>query len=180
MKIIKLEENEEVIKIVRKHWLPMVFSLVVSIFVAIAPIVFFVLLKKIIFSNITLQNLYVLVFFYLIYLIFVWISIFISWINYYLDIWVLTNKKIVDIEQIGLFSRKVSSIRLDRIQDVKIEVLGLINTFLKIGNIRVQTAAQGEDFIIKTASNPEQIKQSIMKAYTEEEEKTKTVKIEKK
>lgn len=179
MKIINLEENEEIIKVIRKHWLPMALSLVVGFLVAIAPIVFFIILKNILFSDLTLQNLYVLIFIYFIFLIFVWISIFVAWINYYLDIWVLTNKKIVDIEQIGLFSRKISSIRLDKIQDVQIEVLGIVDTFFKIGNIKVQTAANNENFIIKTASNPEQIKQLIMRTYTEETEKTKFVKIEK-
>lgn len=179
MKIIKLEENEEIIKVIRKHWLPMVFSIIISFFVAIIPVFIFALLKNALFSDLTLHNLYIIIFFYIIYLIFVWISIFVSWINYYLDIWVLTNKKLIDIEQIGLFSRKVSSIRLDRIQDVEIEVLGIVDTFLKKGNIRVQTAANNEDFIIRSASNPEQIKQLIMKTYTEETEKAKFVKIEK-
>lgn len=178
MKIIELEENEQIIRIIRKHWLPMFFSLFITFVIAIAPIIFFVILKKIIFADLTAHNLFILIFLYFVYLIFVWISIFISWINYYLDIWILTNKRIIDIEQISLFSRKTSSIRLDRIQNVQIEVLGIIDTFFKIGNIKVQTAADNKDFVIRTASNPERIKELIMKTYTSEAEKTQFVKIE--
>jgi len=177
--IIKLEVNEVVLKVIRKHWLPMLFEVIITLVVAMIPIIFYALLKNTFFSDLTLQNLYICLFLYFTFLIFIWVSLFISWIDYYLDIWILTNKRIVDVEQLSLFSRKVSSIRLDRIQDVQVEVIGIVNTFLKIGNIRVMTAAESNDLVIRTAGNPELVKEEIMRAYHKEEEEIQVVKIEK-
>ena len=41
-----------------------------------------------------------------------------AWLDYYLDIWVITDERIVNIEQKGLFSREISTQQLYRIQDV--------------------------------------------------------------
>jgi hypothetical protein len=103
---------------------------------------------------------------------------FINWLNYYLDIWIITDKRIVNIEQKRLFSREISSLRLDNIQDVKIEMHGIINTLFKIGNMQVQTSSPEIEFILPQAINPENVKHIIMEAHNREIEKVKTVKIQ--
>ena len=47
---------------------------------------------------------------------------FARFIDFYLDLWVITNDRIVDVEQFGLFSRTVSELDLFRIQDVTTDV----------------------------------------------------------
>src|SRR3989338_4311519 len=47
-----------------------------------------------------------------------------TWVDYYLDVWILSTKRIVNIEQRGLFSRVVSELLLDKVQDVTVEVHG--------------------------------------------------------
>lgn len=173
-----LEENEKILLIVRKHWLAMVFELFFSLLLAVLPLVLFAVFKFTLFSELTLKNIYLLLFFYTIFLIFVWVFLFVSWINYYLDIWVVTNKRLVDVDQKSLFSRDIANLRLDRIQDIKIEVLGIINTLFKIGNIYVQTASAKNEFTIRQAGNPETVKQVIMEAYDSYEEKAKLVKLQ--
>jgi len=75
-----------------------------------------------------------------VYVLVIFFTAFTRWIDYYLDIWIITDKRIVDIEQKGLFRREVSEFSLDRIQDVTSETPNFIATILKYGNIRVQTA----------------------------------------
>jgi hypothetical protein len=87
---------------------------------------------------------------------------FIIWIDYYFDVWIVTNERIVNIEQKGLFSRGISELELENIQDITVEVLGIIPTFLNYGNLYVQTAAEKERFIFKHVPDPYAIKDLIM------------------
>lgn len=160
--MIKLEENEKVVKVFRKHWLILFIELFLLILAGIAPLFLFSLLRNNILFDLTVKNIYFLNFLYIIFLIILWILGNILWLNYYLDMWLLTNKRLINIEQKSLFAREISSLNLDRIQDITIEILGLINTLLKIGNVHVQTASAQKEFTIDHASNPHQVKQEII------------------
>jgi uncharacterized membrane protein YdbT with pleckstrin-like domain len=89
----------------------------------------------------------------------------VTWTNYYFDLWIVTNKRIIDVEQKGLFRREVSSLRLDNIQNIVIDMNGIMPTLLRYGNVHVHTAgASHEIFIIRTANDPEHIKNIITEA----------------
>ena len=85
-----------------------------------------------------------------------------AWLDYYLDIWVITDERIVNIEQKGLFSREISTQRLYRIQDVTAEVKGVIATFFHFGNVYVQTAGEEQRFIFKQIPDPYHVTKKIM------------------
>jgi len=95
------------------------------------------------------------------YFLFVIFLAFRLWIDYYLDMWILTDKRLIDIEQTGLFQREVSEIPLFRIQDMTVSISGFLATFLKFGTIAVQTAGE-KDFHIRDISKVYEIKDLIM------------------
>jgi uncharacterized membrane protein YdbT with pleckstrin-like domain len=176
--MLNLEKDEKVIRVVRKHWFAIVIQMAVSVILIFAPIIFFGIFESFIAINPTTKNLFLFLFIYVVFLIFVWIFIFVSWLDYYLDVWVITNKRIIDIDQQGLFNREIASLRLDNVQDIKIEVFGIINTLLKIGNLHVQTASPNKEFILYQANRPEEVKRLIMHANKIETEKVQVVKIQ--
>jgi len=92
----------------------------------------------------------------------IWIFFFLIWIDYYLDVWIITDLRIVNIEQKGLFHRSVSELELSRIQDITTEVVGIIPTFLNYGDVFVQTAAETERFLFRQVPDPYTIKDQIM------------------
>ena len=92
----------------------------------------------------------------------IWIYSFLIWVDYYYDIWIITSERIVNIEQKGMFSRKVSEVRYAKIQDVSVEVLGFLPTVINFGDVQVQTAGEEENFIFRTVSDPYGIKNLIM------------------
>ena len=104
---------------------------------------------------------------YLGFLIVLWIGFFIEWTDFMLDTWILTNERLVDVEQIALFSRRVSTLSLDRIQDITIEESGLIETFFFFVNVLIQTASEIEQFKVIGAKNPVIMKDMIQQAYRE-------------
>jgi uncharacterized membrane protein YdbT with pleckstrin-like domain len=96
------------------------------------------------------------------FFIFIWLFFFITWIDYYFDVWIVTNERIVNINQKGLFSREVSELEMEKIQDITVEVLGVIPTFFNYGNLYIQTAGETERFIFARVPNPYAIKDLIM------------------
>ncbi|MFO0764824.1 MAG: PH domain-containing protein [Patescibacteria group bacterium] len=81
-----------------------------------------------------------------------WLMLFLNFLDYYLDMWIVTTKRILNIEQTGLFSRTVSEIRLHRVQDVTSSVKGFWATLFDYGQLDVQTA--GEKLIISFEEIP--------------------------
>lgn len=93
----------------------------------------------------------------------VWWSVaFAVWTDYYLDTWQVTQRRIIDTEQRGFFSREVSSFRLDRIQDVTTEVSGIIPTLLDYGVVHVQTAGENRRFTLPDAPHPAELKEYVL------------------
>jgi uncharacterized membrane protein YdbT with pleckstrin-like domain len=88
-----------------------------------------------------------------------------SWTSYYLDLWILTDRRIIVIDQLGYFNRKVSNFRLERLQDINVSIAGLIPTLLNYGTIRAQTASASENnFISYNLPDPRGLQSQIQAA----------------
>ncbi|OHA48731.1 MAG: hypothetical protein A2806_01235 [Candidatus Terrybacteria bacterium RIFCSPHIGHO2_01_FULL_48_17] len=94
----------------------------------------------------------------------VWLWLFAGMINYYYDVFIITNERIVHIEQKGMFNRTVAELNLSRLQDVTIEQRGLVETLLHFGTIRAQTAGELNVFTFEQVDRPEVVKEIIARA----------------
>jgi len=162
--MITLAEGERVVYEIRRHWyVLLVESILLVVFFFVPWVIFF----GIDISGFTFEggegSLFT--FMSLAWLFFIWIGFMIVWTNYYLDVWIVTNKRILDIEQHSLFSRDLSEFRLDRIQDITIEVKGILPTLLHFGDIHVQTAGEAREFIIKGVPHPYKIRDILVKEH---------------
>ncbi len=75
----------------------------------------------------------------------------------------MTNLRIVEIDQRAYFNREVSSVLLNRVQDVTTTVVGVIPSLLSIGAIKVQSAGADVDLLMKGIPRPEQMRDLILK-----------------
>lgn len=159
--------GEEIILVVRRHWFDIVSQLFMIFFlvlILIGSIIYIPLLFPVLGTDsfnglfIFLENLFAMV---------IWILFFLIWIDYYFDVWIITNRRVVNVEQKGLFSRNVSELELENIQDITTEVHGVIPTFLNYGDVFIQTAAEKERFIFKKVSDPYRIKDVLMNLHKE-------------
>ncbi len=163
MKIVTLDSDEKILKKVRRHWFIMFKATFGAVLMAIIPFVLWQVLVYVDFvKNIPLEIKEIVLFVYIMYLVFIWISYFIIWTDYYLDIWLITNKRVIDVEQLGLFRREVISLRYDRIQDVTVITNGIIQTVLHFGKIHLQTAGERRKIILRDAPYPEEVKRAIL------------------
>lgn len=97
------------------------------------------------------------------YLFFIWLLFFFSLVDYFLDIWIVTNQRIIDVRQQGFFSRSSSELRLNNIQDISSEIRGFLPTMLKYGNVIVETAGNQDKLFFEQVASPEQVRDLLMK-----------------
>src|SRR3989344_2293820 len=146
--MIHLSRNEEVLMVLHRHWIAIVWKFLLGAVLLALPI-----LAAPYFPAAGLAagvSQVIIWFFVLIYLMIVALIIFIFWIDYYLDIWIITSDRIIDVEQRGLFNRSVSEFMLDKVQDITVEIPNMAATLLKYGNIIIQTAGE-QSFRIEQA-----------------------------
>jgi len=168
--MIQLESKEVIIYTARKHWFIFLIEIIFVLAAAVVPalIIYFVLETGI-------TNL--IIFLYLIWLLILWIVMTLIWTDYYLDVWYITNQRIIDVEQRGLFNRKISTFRLDMIQDTTIEVPGILATLIGYGDIHIQTAGQDEKFTLRGVNNPARVNQIITAEYSRARDALREVRI---
>lgn len=159
--MVELQSGEKIIRVYRPHWF--VFFLAVGKIAALMAVIFaapfsfraylpglysgreeFVFMGAVLATEI------------------LWVLIFLTIADYYLDIWVVTNSRVVFIELHGLFSRTVSSVNLENIQDVSTEVRGFLPMILRYGNVVIQSAGTRGQFVFRHVPNPHEIKDMIL------------------
>lgn len=151
----------------RRHPVVIIKKIIDLIFIGLIPILLY--LAANIYTD-WLDNhaslLYVLVvLFASLVMLFATVMIYYAWMDYYLDIWIITDQRIIAAEQKGLFNRSVSELRMHQIQDVSSEVKGLLPTLLKYGSIHVQTAAEQDKFNFRQVKNPEIVARAILELH---------------
>jgi len=158
--MIQLNQKEEIILALHKHWIVIIGEVLFFSILFFTP--FFATFFSFKIVEEYLKEYYYLFWFLLsIYFLTVYMAFFITWMNYYLDMWVMTNERMFYIEHSGIFGRNVSEFLIKNVQDATIEIPGMIPSLLKYGNLLVQTAGE-KNFLIKQVQNPEKAKNIIM------------------
>lgn len=158
------EPDEKIVMVLHRHWFIFVRSISILLVVGAAPMVVFALWSQITHWQLAAGSLgaTLLVIGGGLFYLFLWILMYSYWLDYYLDVFIITDKRIVDIEQSGLFGRTVSEERLYRIQDVTSDTQGIIATTLRYGNVYVQTAGKTQRFIFEHVPHPEVVARKIL------------------
>lgn len=169
---IQLEADEKIVKISHKHWFVLLSRGLSIAFITLAPLVGWIATGTLAetydetiyntFSSYTTHFIY----FYSMWLLLNWMTFAHMWTTHHLDIWVVTTRRIIVIDQVSLFRRHIGSFRLERLQDVNIEINGIIATFLGYGTIEAETASGNHDAEFKTKyiPHPRDLKSAILKA----------------
>ena len=154
--------GEKVILLLRRHPFVIIFKIFFWAVVAVMPLAFHLILENTVSMLFTNQYLApIITLFVSLYYLYVWLFAFHSFVDYYLDTWIVTNYRVINIEQRGLFARQVSEQKLYRIQDVTSELKGLFGTFLDFGTVYVQTAGEEARFIFKQIPHPQRVSHKI-------------------
>ncbi|MEI6296593.1 MAG: PH domain-containing protein [bacterium] len=155
---------EKVIVVLRKHWFIITIQVILHLFLLLGSAAI-TLIGISYFNNwdITIT----ILFLFSLFTMFWWLGLFYAITMYMLDVWIITDHRVVDSEQHGFFSRQTAELNLSRVQDTSVEMKGLIPTFFNYGNLDIQTAGVEQKFRFKEIPNPEAIK-DLLTHYTSE------------
>jgi hypothetical protein len=158
-------ESEEIYLVIREHWVYLFLKILVWAFFAVALVLF----NR--FAHSYLPALFIdtwgqitQMFVYL-YDMLLALGLFLIFVIYYLNIQIITNIRIVDIDQVGLFSHVISELHIDKIEDVTSEVKGILGTIFNYGDVYVQTAAAVDRFEFNNIPSPAAIEKLILDLY---------------
>ena len=166
-KLPNSQPQEKVQIFLRRHWIDLLRIFFFSFLMLLVPVAIFAL------AQIGEVNLFAHPFWgpasmlMLIGYLFIVFSITLTEItDYWLDVWIVTNERVMNAEQHGLFNRLVSEVHLEQIQDITSETKGFAETFLTYGDVYVQTAGERERFRFKNVDNPDDVKITISELVT--------------
>lgn len=80
--------------------------------------------------------------------------LYVNWLNYELDIFVITNNRIVCVEQKSFLNRTVGECTLDKLQEIGIETKGLFANLLDFWTVTISTAGSTTNFDMRFVPTP--------------------------
>ena len=161
--LIKQKSYEKIEYFLRRHPLTFVPIFAIFIILMLVPAALYFLLNNLFPQLLTGELSYpVLVLFASVFYLSVYLFFYGQFIDFYLDLWIVTNDRIVDIEQHGLFSRSISELDLYNIQDVTVEISGFFHTMFKYGDLHVKTASDNSQVIFRDIPNPNEVRQALI------------------
>ncbi len=89
-------------------------------------------------------------------------------VEFYLDLWIITNDRMLDVAQISLFARRIAEVDLYQIQDITSEVKGFIPSLFDYGSVTIQTAGPVPKFILMDVPHPDDLRQLILNLSSED------------
>ena len=158
--------EEQVALFIRRHWMaffpwmvvmPLVFLIVVSglalLWNQVAQV------TSLTNPDLPHASLIILASILLLLLVFIMLR---AWMSYYLDVTIVTERRLVNIEQEGIFQRRIAEQSLLRIQDVSASQSGFFNHFLNYGNLNIETAGEQPNFELHNIPRPNDVAKTIL------------------
>jgi membrane protein YdbS with pleckstrin-like domain len=150
----ELEQEEQLLMLVRKHWLTFIVpsARVLSVLAFCALI--FQILKSLPYGMDFLLVVILASILYLVYEIWIW----------YLDCYIITSKRIIDIDQKGAFKRTVAELDLGSVQEAVYEINGPLEALFGFGSVKIKTSSSGSMIVMEKVPHPENVKRMISDA----------------
>jgi len=157
------EPDEKVVFVLHRHGFILFTIAVGFLLVALLPLGAYYLIETELahFFEIDILIVFLRLLVFTFYL-FWWMLFYHAFLDYYLDVWVVTNYRVVGVEQKGLFNRTVAEYKLFRIQDVMAEQKGIFSTVVGYGNVHIQTAGEQKMVEFKQVPGPNYIARELI------------------
>lgn len=139
---------------VRKHWITFIIPVARVLIVFGFCFLVYQILKTLPYGMDFLLVVILASIFYLVYEIWVW----------YLDCYIITNKRIIDIDQKGAFKRTVVELDLGSVQEAVYEINGPLEALFGFGSVKIKASGSGSMIVMDKVPHPEDVKRMISDA----------------
>lgn len=146
----QIRPDEKVLMTLHRHWILFVFEIGYMLILIVSTLIIWFMKSKLIFIFGTAIFWGGLSIYWILFLTF----ILLSWINDELDLFIITDQRIIGIDQVSSLSRRVTECSLDRVQEVNAEVTGILQTIFHYGHVHIHTASEHSDMIVSYAPDP--------------------------
>ena len=148
----ELDNNEQFIAVIRKHWAALVARISKAIILIMIIVVVYEKLIEFEYGFKIALVWIIASILYGVYGIIVW----------YLDCYIITSKRIIDIDQKSMFRRTVAEVEIENIQEAIYEINGPLEAFLNYGTVKIKMASSGM-ISMEQIPNPAGVKDLIIK-----------------
>lgn len=148
------EEGETVLLLLRRHLVTNLWWILMTAALSFLPVV--VIFGKLLPPTLDLTTLpfnYILIIILTWYL-FVLGFILINFMDWFFNVDLITNKRLVDMDYVNLLFFKSSETNYSKIEDVSYHVSGLLQVSFNYGDVSFQTAGTEENFDLTEVPNP--------------------------
>ena len=160
---IHKKSYEKVLRALRRHPITFVPALLLFIVLLILPVgLYFIISWNFSAWLQSEAGFTVLVLFGSAYCLSILLYIFTYFITFYLDVLIITNDRLVDIDQLSLFARTIAEVDLYQIQDATSEVKGIFPTLFNYGNLIIQTAGALPKFTLLNIRDPHHLRGELL------------------
>lgn len=161
--LIKQKPYEKIVHLIRRHWVTYIPTVLLFVVLALVPIAVSFILNQT--SPALLTEPHSRAFFMLLFSVYelsVALFFYASFIMYYLDVLIITNDRLVQVQQRNLFSRSISELDLFKIQDSTSDVHGVVATVFGYGHLQIQTAGEQKNFSFAAVPQVHAIRRELM------------------
>ncbi len=158
-------DDEKIYLVIREHPILLWFRLALIVFLFAIGITAQILVPRILpdfFSELAVGIIALLFYIYYLGLLLGSLLVFVF---YYLSLQIVTDHRMVDVDQSGLFRRKVTEIQIENVEEVTSNAHGILATVFNFGNVLVQTSSAQNEFQFENVARPEQVKKLILDIY---------------
>ncbi len=159
------QPDEKIHLVIHQHWMVLALQLFIWLLFVVIYIVAQYLYQTYLQTQLAPDFLPVVDMVRIGFLMFIALGFFIITTLYYLNIHIITNERIVDIDQPALLKHTVSELHLNQMQDVTAEVHGLLENIFNYGDVYIQTAGETERFVFNKIPNPTKVTKIILDLY---------------
>lgn len=146
--VIQLKPNEEILMVVRESFVPHVFKFLLLAVWFLIPFFFFYPLFR-------MGTLGIVIFFVLVFSgIFYFWRAFRRWSH---TLFVITDHRVVDIDQCGVFDRVVTESNFDQMDEVRYRMHGVLSAVFRYGTVFMKMRGEAADLKFEHVRNPARV-----------------------
>lgn len=131
-----LKPWEEVVMTVRRHWIIYIFLTLHFLLAIILTLIIFILFGANLWTYMWL----------IIFWLFISLFLYIKWLDHELDLFVITNNRIIWVDQQWFLNRSLWECNLWQVQDMKSQTRWLLSNIFDYGTLTIQTAWNASNF----------------------------------